>query len=134
MTQHWRTRALVVFAVGTVQVKLPAEAETLAAATLQLAPSSVYSTVTLLSPVDVQVTAWLLPEIQLSPPFGEVTVKPMSGVQSVTAKFMGRNWIAIPHVTHNDDADVTELEDRRARWNAANPRRPACRSRSRGGT
>jgi pyruvate dehydrogenase E2 component (dihydrolipoamide acetyltransferase) len=52
---------------------------------------------------------------------GEVTVRPMSGMQSVTAKFLGRNWVAIPHVTHNDDADVTELEDRRARWNAANP-------------
>src|SRR5207237_6985988 len=40
----------------------------------QIVPSSVYSTFTLLSPVAVQVMAWLLPEIQLSPPLGEVTV------------------------------------------------------------
>jgi hypothetical protein len=69
-----RTRALLVDAVGTTQVKLPAEAETLAAATFQFAPSSVYSTFTLESPVDDQVMARLVPETQLSPPFGEVTV------------------------------------------------------------
>src|SRR5262249_5147348 len=68
-----RTFALLVFAVGTVQDQVPAEADTLAAAVVQLEPSSVYSIFTLASPEDVQVMAWLEPDTQLSPPLGEVT-------------------------------------------------------------
>lgn len=45
--------------------------------------------------------------------FGEVEKKPLSRIQKFVASFLGRNWVAIPHVTHNDDADVTELEARR---------------------
>src|SRR4051812_41210633 len=82
-----RPRALVVDAEGPTQVKLPAEAVTLAAATLQLVPSSVYSTFTLLSPEDVQVMAWLLPDTQLSPPFGEVTVTEATTSQGTRKSF-----------------------------------------------
>jgi len=42
--------------------------------------------------------------------FGEVEVRPLSRIQGLTAGFLARNWTAIPHVTHNDDADVTALE------------------------
>lgn len=45
--------------------------------------------------------------------FGEIERKPLSRIQKFVAAFLGRNWVAIPHVTHNDDADVTELEARR---------------------
>lgn len=45
--------------------------------------------------------------------FGEVERKPVSRIQKFVASFLGRNWVAIPHVTHNDDADVTNLEARR---------------------
>ncbi|MEI4509438.1 2-oxo acid dehydrogenase subunit E2 [Sphingopyxis sp. CCNWLW253] len=45
--------------------------------------------------------------------FGEIERKPLSRIQKFVASFLGRNWVAIPHVTHNDDADVTELEARR---------------------
>lgn len=45
--------------------------------------------------------------------FGEVERKPLSRIQKFVASFLGRNWVAIPHVTHNDDADVTDLEARR---------------------
>lgn len=45
--------------------------------------------------------------------FGEVEKKPLSRIQKFVAAFLGRNWVAIPHVTHNDDADVTDLEARR---------------------
>lgn len=42
--------------------------------------------------------------------FGEVEVKRLSRIQQLTAGFLSRNWLAIPHVTHHDDADVTDLE------------------------
>lgn len=45
--------------------------------------------------------------------FGEVERKPLSRIQKIVASFLGRNWVAIPHVTHNDDADITDLEARR---------------------
>jgi pyruvate dehydrogenase E2 component (dihydrolipoamide acetyltransferase) len=45
--------------------------------------------------------------------FGEVEVRPLSRVQKFVAGFMARNWVSIPHVTHHDEADVTELERHR---------------------
>jgi pyruvate dehydrogenase E2 component (dihydrolipoamide acetyltransferase) len=42
--------------------------------------------------------------------FGPVHAQPLSRIQSLTAKVMTRNWMAIPHVTHFDQIDVTELE------------------------
>jgi len=42
--------------------------------------------------------------------FGEVEVKPLSRIQGLTAGFLSRNWLTIPHVTHQDDADITALE------------------------
>jgi len=42
--------------------------------------------------------------------FGEVEVKPLSRIQGLTAGFLTRNWVTIPHVTHQDDADITALE------------------------
>ncbi|MFC4595061.1 2-oxo acid dehydrogenase subunit E2 [Sphingobium tyrosinilyticum] len=53
--------------------------------------------------------------------FGPVTIEPLGRIQQLTASFLGRNWVAIPHVTHHDEADVTDLEADRKRWNAANP-------------
>lgn len=51
--------------------------------------------------------------------FGEVEQRPLSKIQKYVAAFLGRNWVAIPHVTHQDDADVTELEERRKAHNAS---------------
>ena len=45
--------------------------------------------------------------------FGEVEVKPLSRIQGLTAGFLTRNWVSIPHVTHQDDADITALESLR---------------------
>ena len=42
--------------------------------------------------------------------FGEVEVKPLSRIQTLTAGFLSRNWLRIPHVTHQDDIDTTALE------------------------
>lgn len=55
--------------------------------------------------------------------FGEVEVRKLSRVQRMTGQFLGRNWLAIPHVTHHDEIDVTEAEARRAEWNGSHPGR-----------
>lgn len=50
--------------------------------------------------------------------FGEVEIVPMNKIQKYVAANLGRNWVAIPHVTHNDDADITAFEERRKAFNA----------------
>ncbi len=48
--------------------------------------------------------------------FGEVgATVPLSRIQKLTAGYLTRNWVSIPHVTHHDEADITELEVRRKR-------------------
>jgi pyruvate dehydrogenase E2 component (dihydrolipoamide acetyltransferase) len=42
--------------------------------------------------------------------FGEVERVPRSRIQRISAPNLARNWVMIPHVTHNDDADITDLE------------------------
>ena len=45
--------------------------------------------------------------------FGEVEIKPLPRMRKIAAGYLARNWVMIPHVTHHDEADVTELERRR---------------------
>jgi len=49
--------------------------------------------------------------------FGEIEVKPVSRIQKLTGAFLSRNWLTIPHVTHQDDADITTLETFRKAYN-----------------
>jgi len=42
--------------------------------------------------------------------FGVVQREPLSKIRRLTAEQMSRAWNLIPHVTQNDDADITELE------------------------
>ncbi len=46
--------------------------------------------------------------------FGEVETVAMTKMQKLTAANMQRNWLTVPHVTHFDNADITELEVFRA--------------------
>jgi pyruvate dehydrogenase E2 component (dihydrolipoamide acetyltransferase) len=43
--------------------------------------------------------------------FGPIERKPLSRIQKISGPNLARNWVMIPHVTQNDDADVTELEE-----------------------
>ena len=52
------------------------------------------------------------PEVDFSA-FGEIETVALSRIQKITAGYMARNWVAIPHVTHNDDVDITEMEAHR---------------------
>ena len=42
--------------------------------------------------------------------FGPVETQPMSRIKKISGPALHRNWVHIPHVTQNDDADITELE------------------------
>ncbi len=42
--------------------------------------------------------------------FGEVEVKDIPRVKKIAAPLLVNSWTTIPHVTHHDEADVTELE------------------------
>ena len=46
--------------------------------------------------------------------FGEVEVKEISRVKKIAAPHLVNSWQTIPHVTHHDEADITELEDFRS--------------------
>jgi len=56
--------------------------------------------------------------------FGEVEVKPLSRIQGLTAGFLSRNWLTIPHVTHQDDVDITALEALRKQIAEQSPEKP----------
>ena len=43
--------------------------------------------------------------------FGEVEVVEMPRVKRLAAPLLSESWRTIPHVTHHDEADVTELEN-----------------------
>jgi pyruvate dehydrogenase E2 component (dihydrolipoamide acetyltransferase) len=42
--------------------------------------------------------------------FGPIDVKPRARIKKISGANLHRNWVTIPHVTQNDEADVTELE------------------------
>src|SRR6478609_8452789 len=42
--------------------------------------------------------------------FGPIEAKPRSRIKKISGANLHRNWVSIPHVTQNDEADVTELE------------------------
>jgi pyruvate dehydrogenase E2 component (dihydrolipoamide acetyltransferase) len=42
--------------------------------------------------------------------FGPVQAQPLSRIKKISGGFLHRNWLAIPHVTQHDEADITELE------------------------
>jgi pyruvate dehydrogenase E2 component (dihydrolipoamide acetyltransferase) len=42
--------------------------------------------------------------------FGEVERKPLARIRKLSAQVLHRAWLNVPHVTQNDEADITELE------------------------
>jgi pyruvate dehydrogenase E2 component (dihydrolipoamide acetyltransferase) len=50
--------------------------------------------------------------------YGEVERVELSKIRRISAANLARNWVRIPHVTHNDEADVTDLEAFRKQLNA----------------
>ncbi len=50
--------------------------------------------------------------------FGPVERVTRSRIQRISGPVLARNWMMIPHVTHNDEADITELEAWRKQLNS----------------
>ncbi len=51
--------------------------------------------------------------------YGEVETVPLSRIRKISGANLARNWVRIPHVTHNDEADITDLEAFRKSTNEA---------------
>jgi pyruvate dehydrogenase E2 component (dihydrolipoamide acetyltransferase) len=49
--------------------------------------------------------------------FGEIEVKELSRIKKISGQNLARNWVMIPHVTLQEDADMTELEAFRKQLN-----------------
>ena len=52
--------------------------------------------------------------------FGTVERKELSRIKKLSGANLHRNWVMIPHVTNNDEADITELEAFRVSTNKEN--------------
>jgi len=50
--------------------------------------------------------------------YGEVERVELSRIRRLGAANLARNWVRIPHVTHHEDADITELEAFRKQLNS----------------
>ena len=42
--------------------------------------------------------------------FGPIDTAPLPRIKKVSGPFLHRNWLNVPHVTHNDEADITDLD------------------------
>jgi pyruvate dehydrogenase E2 component (dihydrolipoamide acetyltransferase) len=51
--------------------------------------------------------------------FGEIERVPLSRIKKISGPNLHRNWVMIPHVTHYDEADITDLEAFRRQTNEA---------------
>lgn len=49
--------------------------------------------------------------------FGPIETKPLSRIKKISGANLHRNWVMIPHVTNNDEADITDLEELRKTLN-----------------
>jgi pyruvate dehydrogenase E2 component (dihydrolipoamide acetyltransferase) len=62
--------------------------------------------------------AWPKPDFAQ---YGPIERVPLSRIRKFSGPNLHRNWVMIPHVTNNDEADVTELEAFRKKLNVENP-------------
>jgi len=52
--------------------------------------------------------------------FGPIDTQPLSRIKKISGANLHRNWVMIPHVTNNDEADITDLEALRVQLNKEN--------------
>ncbi|HUQ52643.1 MAG TPA: 2-oxo acid dehydrogenase subunit E2, partial [Gammaproteobacteria bacterium] len=46
--------------------------------------------------------------------YGRVEAEPLSRIQKISGPRLHASWVNVPHVTQHDEADITELEEKRA--------------------
>ena len=61
---------------------------------------------------DAAVPAAGIPEVpaQDFSKFGPVEVRPLTRIQRLSGPALHRSWLNVPHVTHDDEADITDLD------------------------
>lgn len=64
-------------------------------------------------PVTIETPAIILPDFTK---WGDIEREAMTSIRRTTAKRLSQAWITIPHVTHYEKADITELEELRKRY------------------
>jgi pyruvate dehydrogenase E2 component (dihydrolipoamide acetyltransferase) len=42
--------------------------------------------------------------------FGPIEVEPLPRIKKISGPFLHRSWLNVPHVTHGDEADITEVD------------------------
>jgi pyruvate dehydrogenase E2 component (dihydrolipoyllysine-residue acetyltransferase) len=55
-----------------------------------------------------------VPEVDFAK-FGQVEVKPLGRIQKISGPRLQASWVNVPHVWQMDEADITELEETRAK-------------------
>jgi pyruvate dehydrogenase E2 component (dihydrolipoamide acetyltransferase) len=55
--------------------------------------------------------------------YGEIERKPLPRIKKLSGPNLHRNWLAIPHITNQDEADITDLEEFRKEINAEQAKR-----------
>ena len=63
----------------------------------------------------LNMAAW--PEVDHAK-YGEIERVELSRIKQISGPNLARNWVYIPHVTHHDEADITELEGFRKQVNS----------------
>jgi len=43
--------------------------------------------------------------------FGEIEIKEIPRIKKIASSLLVKSWTTIPHVTHHDEADITEIEE-----------------------
>ena len=51
--------------------------------------------------------------------FGPVEIRPLSRIQRLSGSALHRSWLNVPHVTHDDEADITDLDTYRSELDTA---------------
>ena len=51
--------------------------------------------------------------------FGTIETKPLSRIKRLSGPHLHRSWLNVPHVTHNDESDITDLEQYRKELDTA---------------
>ena len=51
--------------------------------------------------------------------FGPIETKPLSRIKRLSGPFLHRSWLNVPHVTQNDEADITETDGYRKELDTA---------------
>ncbi|WP_225721645.1 dihydrolipoyllysine-residue acetyltransferase [Candidatus Vallotiella sp. (ex Adelges kitamiensis)] len=75
------------------------------------------SSTTISNDTELDLLPW--PKIDFAK-FGPVQSKSLSRIKKISGANLHRNWVRIPHVTNNDEADITDLETFRVQLNREN--------------